>query len=97
MEPVDKNTLVGIVKVATEDIDNAFQTTTSALTILTRNKLVESGTNGYKLTAYGTKKFLEMYKLNGYKNVNLQRRKAVDDLRLELMNNYYRKKRIKIS
>jgi len=95
LEPVTKNTLINIVGNATDDEKNSFQTTTTALTILTKKRQVELTANGYKLTALGVNEFLSFQKTRRrIKNQN--RTIAIDNLRLEILNLKNRKKKLKV-
>lgn len=94
LEPVTKTTLINLVEYATEDEMNAFQSTTTALTILTRKKQVELTPNGYKLTQLGVKVFLSFRKKSRrlkYQNETV----AIDELRLDIMNLVNRGKKLK--
>lgn len=95
LEPVTKSVLIEIVGNATEDEANSFQSTTTALTILTKKRLVELTANGYKLTQLGSKDFLSFRK----KSSRVKRQDetiAIDDLRLEILNLKNRKKKLKV-
>ncbi len=95
LEPVSKGILVELVKFATEDEINAFQTTTTALTILTKKRQIESTTNGYKLTALGVDNFLAFRKTKS-RIKNQDKTIEIDNLRLEILNLKYRRKKLKI-
>ncbi len=95
LEPVTKNTLIAIVSNATEDEKNSFQTTTTALTILTKKRQVELTTNGYKLTSLGVNEFLSFRKI-GRRIKNQDKTIVIDNLRLEILNLKYRKKKLKV-
>lgn len=95
LEPVDKGTLIHLVSSATMDDDNAFQTTTAALTILTEKRLVESTSIGYKLTLLGLDNFLTFRKTKS-RIKNQDETIIIDNLRLEILNFRNRKKRLKV-
>ena len=95
LEPVSKGILVELVKFATEDEINAFQTTTTALTILTKKRQIESTTNGYKLTGLGVDNFLAFRKTKS-RIKNQDKTIEIDNLRLEILNLKYRRKKLKI-
>lgn len=95
LEPVPKETLVKLVSSATKDNENAFQTTTAALTILTNKRLVELTTNGYKLTLVGIENFLTFRKTRS-RIKNQDKTVEMDDLRLEIFNFRNRKKRLRV-
>lgn len=95
LEPVSKTTLINLVGNATEDEANSFQTTTTALTILTNKRQVELTPNGYKLTQLGVKDFLSFRKTSS--RIKTQRETvAIDELRLEILNLKNRKKNLKV-
>lgn len=95
LEPVLKTTLINLVGNATEDEANSFQTTTTALTILTNKRQVELTPNGYKLTQLGVKYFLSFRKTSS--RIKTQRETvAIDELRLEILNLKNRKKKLKV-
>lgn len=95
LEPISKGILVELVKFATEDEINAFQTTTTALTILTKKRQIESTTNGYKLTGLGVDNFLAFRKTKS-RIKNQDKTIEIDNLRLEILNLKYRRKKLKI-
>lgn len=95
LEPVTKNTLINLVASVTEDEKNSFQTTTTALTILTKKRQAELTTNGYKLTPLGVKDFLS-FRQTPSRNKNQHKTIAIDNLRLEILNLKYRKKKLKV-
>lgn len=95
LEPVPKATLLNIVGNATEDEKNAFQATTTALTMLTKKRQVELTSNGYKLTQSGVKHFFSLRKTSS--RVKRQDETvALDELRLEILNLKNRKKKLTI-
>lgn len=94
MEPVSKETLVNFVSGATHDDVNAFHTTTTAITILTKKREIELTTNGYKLTTLGLNKFFAFKKTRSRikrQNETIE----IDNLRLEILNLKNRKKKLK--
>lgn len=94
MEPVSKETLVNFVSCATHDDVNAFQTTTTAITILTKKRKIELTTNGYKLTTLGLHEFFAFKKTKSRikrQNETIE----IDNLRLEILNLKNRKKKLK--
>ena len=95
LEPVSKTTLINLVGFATDDEANAFQTTTTALTILTRKKQVELTSNGYKLTQLGVKDFLSFRKTSS--RIKTQKETvAIDELRLDIINLINRGKKLAV-
>lgn len=95
LEPVTKNILITIAGHATEDEKNAFQTTTTALTILTKKRQVELTTNGYKLTSLGVKEFLSFRKTR--RRMKTQDKTIeIDNLRLEILNLKNRRKKLEV-
>jgi len=95
LEPAPKKVLIKLVEAATDDYENAFQTTTAVLTILTKKKQIELTTKGYKLTEAGLENFFEFIK-TGYRKKSHYEKIEMDNLRLEVMNLKYRKKRLSV-
>jgi hypothetical protein len=94
LEPVSKETMVNLVASATEDKLNSFQTTTTALTILIKKKQIQLTVNGYKLTTLGLEIFFAFRKTKS----RIKRQDEIieiDNLRLEILNLKYRKKKLK--
>ena len=95
LEPVSKNTLINLVASAAEDEKNSFQTTTTALTILIKKKLIQLSNEGYKLTTLGLEKFFAFQKTKT--RIKRQDDKIeIDNIRLEILNLKYRKKKLKV-
>ena len=95
LEPVSKETLVNLVVSATEDKLNSFQTTITALTILIKKKQIQLTVNGYKLTTLGLETFFAFRKTKS----RIKRQDEIieiDNLRLEILNLKYRKKKLKV-
>jgi len=93
IEPVSKDTLVNLVATATEDEKNAFQTTTTALTILTKKRKIELTAEGYKLTKLGLENFFAFRKTKS--RIKRQYEKIeIDNIRLDILNLKYRKKKL---
>jgi len=95
LEPVSKTTLINLVENATEDETNAFQTTTTALTMLTKKRQVELTPNGYKLTQLGVKDFLS-YRKKSSRIKNQKETIAIDAVRLDILNLKNRRKKLSI-
>lgn len=95
LEPVSKATLINLVENATEDETNAFQTTTTALTILTRKRQVELTPNGYKLTQLGAKEFLS-FRQKSSRIKSQSETVAIDELRLDILNLTNRRKKLSV-
>lgn len=95
LEPIAKDTLIQLVKVATKDEDNSFQITTTALTSLTKKRLIEQTTNGYKLTTLGVESFLK-FRIASKRNKRQYQTLKIDNLRLEILNLKNRKKKLKV-
>ncbi len=95
LEPVSKEILIELVKTATDDMKYAFQTTTTALTILTKKRKIELTNDGYKLTKLGVEYFLTFRKTRN-RNKNQNETVKIDNLRLEILNYKYRKKKLKV-
>lgn len=94
LEPVSKDTLVSLVVSATEDELNSFQTTTTALTILIKKKKIQLTPNGFKLTFLGLETFFAFQKTKT-RNKRQDEVIEIDNLRLEILNLKYRKKKLK--
>lgn len=95
LEPVSKITLINLVAAATEDEKNSFQTTTTALTILIKKKLVQLSNEGYKLTTIGLEKFFAFQKAQT--RIKRQDEKIeIDNIRLEILNLKNRRKKLKV-
>lgn len=95
LEPVSKITLINLVAAATEDEKNSFQTTTTALTILIKKKLIQLSNEGYKLTALGLEKFFAFQKTKT--RIKRQDDKIeIDNIRLEILNLKNRRKKLKV-
>lgn len=95
LEPVSKITLINLVAAATEDEKNSFQTTTTALTILIKKKLIQLSNEGYKLTALGLEKFFAFQKTKT--RIKRQDEKIeIDNIRLEILNLKNRRKKLKV-
>lgn len=95
LEPISKESLITLVKDATNDEDNAFQSTTIALTILTKKKQVELTPDGYRLTSLGKKEFLSFR--NKSARIKTQNETtAIDNLRLEILTVQNRGKKLKV-
>lgn len=95
LEPVSKTTLINLVAAASEDEKNSFQTTTTALTILIKKKLIQLSNEGYKLTALGLEKFFAFQKTKT--RIKRQDEKIeIDNIRLEILNLKNRRKKLKV-
>jgi hypothetical protein len=95
LEPISKDTLIQLVKVATKDEENPFQLTTTALTSLTKKRHIELTTNGYKLTTLGVESFLK-FTVASKRDKRQTETVKIDDLRLEILNFKNRKKKLKV-
>jgi len=95
LEPISKKALIQLVEVATKDLENAFQITTTALTILTKKRNIELTTNGYKLTTLGVENFLK-FRITSKRDKNQNKTVEIDNLRLEILNLKNRKKKLKV-
>ena len=95
LEPVSKSILVSMVGNAMNDEANSFQATTTALTILSKKRLVELTPNGYKLTSLGVDECFSFQKK--YTRIKTQDQTVtIDNLRLEILNLQNRKKKLKV-
>lgn len=98
LEPIDKKSIIKIMEYSLEDSlkkSNAQQLTQIALSILHKKKFIHVAGNEYKLTLIG-KKALDKYLRTSYKTTFSKKVKYIDDIRLEVLNLKYRKKRLKI-
>lgn len=95
LEPVAKQTLIEIVSSAMEDEINSASSTIAAITMLTKKRLIESTSMGYKLTQSGTIEFLSFRKKTS-RIKQQDKTVAIDDLRIEILNLKYRNKKLKV-
>jgi len=95
LEPVSKSTLVNLVAASTEDESLAFQTTTTAITILTKKRKIESTPYGFKLTPLGLENFFSFRRTRSRIKRQDETTK-LDYLRLEILNLKNRKKKLKV-
>jgi len=94
-EPIFIDDLIEIVEFSIENPSFAKQTTTIALSLLSKKRLIELTTLGYKLTRYGINKYLRFKKTSG--RIKRQAETiALDNIRLEILNLKYRNKELKI-
>jgi len=94
-EPLSKKSLVEVVKEINEDKTNPFNTTTVALSMLTKRKLIEFTIGGYRLTDLGSKKFINLQK-SRIKAKSSDETEKLDETRLEILNLQYRGKKLKV-
>lgn len=95
LEPVLKNTLIDLVTASAEDEKNSFQTTTTALTILTKKKLIQLSNEGFELTSLGLEKFYAFQKTKS-RIKRHDERIEIDNIRLEILNLKNRRKKMKV-
>lgn len=95
LEPVSKGTLINLVAGASQNDLNAFQTTTLALQILHKKKLIALNSEGYCLTLSGIENFLAFRKIKN-RIKRQEETSAFDTLRLEMMHFQNRKKKLRI-
>lgn len=95
LEPVSKTILTQIVESAIEDEKNASSSTTTALTMLTKKRYIESTAIGYRLTTLGKNEFFSFRKKSS-RNKQHDKTIAIDDLRIDILNLKNRKKRLKV-
>jgi hypothetical protein len=94
LEPVDKSILVKIVGFAIDDEKNSYNSTSTALTMLTKKRYIQASAVGYTLTKLGVSEFFSFRKKNSrYKQQD--KTIAIDDLRIEILNLKYRNKKMK--
>lgn len=95
LEPIDKSILIKIVGFAIEDEKNAYNSTSTALTMMTKKRYIQASAIGYTLTKLGVNEFLSFRKKNSrYKQQD--KTIAIDDLRIEILNLKYRNKKLKV-
>jgi hypothetical protein len=95
LEPIEKSVLVNIVGFAIEDEKNSYNSTSTALTILTKKRYIQASVIGYTLTKLGINEFFSYRKKNSrYKQQD--KTIAIDDLRIEILNLKYRNKKMKV-
>lgn len=95
LEPVQEKVLENVIGNIIDKEENSFVLTKTALTTLTKNRLIENTINGYKLSDLGINKFDKLRKVSS--RIKIQDETvALDDLRLEILNFTNRKKKMKI-
>ena len=95
LEPVQEKVLEYIIRNIIDKEENSFVLTKTALTTLTKNRLIENTINGYKLSDLGINKFDKLRQLSS--RIKIQDETvALDNLRLEILNFTNRKKKMKI-
>lgn len=95
LEPVVKQTLIDIVSSAMEDQINSTSSTVTALSMLTKKRLIESTPMGFRLTQSGVNEFLSFRKKTS-RIKQQDKTVAIDNLRLEILNLKYRNKKLKV-
>ena len=95
LQPVQKETIVSMVASATKDEKNAFQTTTAVLTMLIKQKKIESTASGYILTTWG-RESIHAFRKIGSRMKTHSETIEIDNVRLEIFNLQYRNKRLKM-
>ncbi|MCR9226640.1 MAG: retron St85 family effector protein [Flavobacteriaceae bacterium] len=95
LEPVNEKVLENIIANVIENRDESFILTKTALTTLTKNRLIENTINGYKLSELGITRFNRLMQVSS--RIKIQDETvALDDLRLEILNFINRRKKMKI-
>lgn len=95
LEPVRKNDLIEMVGYVMSNSNFSAQATNTGLHTLNKEGYIERSQKGYKLTSSGIKKFLQFRKLDP--RVKTQKETVeIDNLRLEVLNLRYRRKKLKI-
>lgn len=95
LEPVTVTTLINIVASATEDEKNAFQTATTALTMLIKKRYIQLTSEGYKITTLGLES-LSAFQKTRTRIKRQDEKSEIDNLRLEILNLRNRNKRLKV-
>lgn len=94
LEPIRKKSLTHLTAIVTDDEYHASTITETALGALVKKRLVQPSTNGYSLTEAGVTEFLNYRQRKGTKIT--EKTKAIDDLRLEILNLIYRNKKLRM-
>lgn len=95
MEPLTRDGIVEMVKNVNQDTNNSFHFSMTALSSMTKKKLIELGDEGYKLTTLGIKHYYNLRSVNG-RNKLQKEIVALDNMRLEILNSKLRNKKLKI-
>jgi hypothetical protein len=95
LEPVGKKSLTYLTAIVTDDEPHASSITETALSILVKKRWVQSSTEGFSLTDTGVAAFLNYRSRKGTKITD--KTKAIDDLRLEILNLKYRNKKLRVT
>lgn len=95
LEPVDKTVLIKIVGFAIENEKNSYNSTSTALTMLTKKRYIQASAVGYTLTKLGINEFFSFRKKNS-RHKQQDKTIAIDDLRIEILNLRYRNKKMKV-
>ena len=94
MESVSEETLIQIIKYAAVcDEKKAYAATKAALSILSKNRLIEKTPDGFKLTRAGLTNFINLGMVKTSRSYF--NNKDMDKLRFDVMNLKYRNKRFK--
>jgi hypothetical protein len=94
LEPVGRKTLTYMTSIVTENNTYASSITETALGILVKKRWVQSSSEGFRLTETGVAEFLSYRIKRGTKITD--KTKAIDDLRLEILNLKYRNKKLRV-
>lgn len=95
LEPVGRKTLTYMASIVTDNNAYASSITETALGILLKKRWVQSSTEGFRLTETGKAAFLSYKDKRGTKVTD--KTKAIDDLRLEILNLKYRNKKLRVT
>jgi len=95
LEPVGRKTLTYMVSIVTDNNIYASSITEIALNILLKKRLIQFSTEGFRLTDTGITAFLSYKNKKGTKIT--EKTKAIDDLRLEILNLKYRNKKLRVT
>ena len=94
LEPIGRKTLTYMTSIVTENNAYASSITETAIGILVKKRWVQSSSEGFRLTQTGITAFLSYRSKRGTKITD--KTKAIDDLRLEILNLKYRNKKLRV-
>ena len=95
LEPIGKKSLTYLTAIVTDDELHSSTITETALGLLVKKRLVQPSSNGFSLTDAGIAEFLSYRKRKGSKIT--EKTKAIDELRLEILNLTYRNKKLRVT
>lgn len=95
LEPVSRDTLVKLVEYASNDVENGYPITVTALTSLSKQRHVELTGSGYKLTKLGIESYIRIRK-QGSRSKTQPKTNLLDKIRLDILNYSLRGKKLQV-